>query len=116
MLTQVVGILLAMSLAAASNPPDRGVSQALARERAAAIRDLRYDLSFTIPAERTAAVVGRVTLASPFVRRLRENGLFELLEGDPLASVEQDARREFPSEGDQRLLEASCMLLKAHIA
>src|SRR5688572_6500104 len=62
MLTQVVGILLAMSLAAASNPPDRGVSQALARERSAAIRDLRYDLFFAVPAERTAAVLGRATL------------------------------------------------------
>jgi aminopeptidase N len=39
--------------------PGPGVSEALARERAAAIRDLKYELSFTIPAERQAPVRGR---------------------------------------------------------
>jgi aminopeptidase N len=39
--------------------PGAGVSEALARERAAAIRELAYELSFTIPAARQAPVRGR---------------------------------------------------------
>ncbi|HXH24718.1 MAG TPA: M1 family aminopeptidase [Vicinamibacterales bacterium] len=38
----------------------RGVSEALARERAAVVRDLRYDVFFAIPADRQEAVRGRV--------------------------------------------------------
>ena len=49
-----------MSLAAAA--PEVGVSEALARERAAAIRDLRYELTFEVPAERSAPVHGRATI------------------------------------------------------
>ena len=59
-----------MSLAAAPLPEvESGVSEALARERAAAIRDLRYELSFVVPAPRSERVQGRVvirfTLAAP---------------------------------------------------
>jgi aminopeptidase N len=64
-------IVFAMALAATA-PPEPGVSQALARERASAIRDLRYEVWFDIPRERTAPVEGRVvvrfTLSAP--RRL----------------------------------------------
>ena len=53
----------------AEHPVDRGVSQALAVERASAIRDLRYDLTFSIPAAKSEPVQGRVvvtlTLAGP---------------------------------------------------
>jgi aminopeptidase N len=38
------------------------VSLTLAQERAAAVRDLKYELSFVIPADRTAPVRGRVTV------------------------------------------------------
>ena len=39
--------------------PGPGVSETLARERSAAIRELKYELSFTIPADRAAPVRGR---------------------------------------------------------
>ena len=52
-----------MSLAAAPLPEvESGVSEALARERAAAIRDLRYELSFVVPAPRSERVQGRVVI------------------------------------------------------
>jgi aminopeptidase N len=43
----------------ASGRPDPGVSEGLAQERANAISDLRYDLSFAIPADRNQPVAGR---------------------------------------------------------
>jgi len=56
-------------ISGAEHPVDPGVSQALAVERASAIRDLRYDLSFSIPAAKSEPVHGRVvvslTLAAP---------------------------------------------------
>jgi aminopeptidase N len=51
--------------AAGAPPPpgvDPGVSEALAAERTAAIRDLRYELHFDVPAGRTAPVNGRVVV------------------------------------------------------
>ena len=42
--------------------PGYGVSLELARERAARIRDLRYALRFTIPADRSAPVTGSATI------------------------------------------------------
>jgi aminopeptidase N len=41
-----------------SGPPGPGVSEALARERAAIVRDLRYELSFVVPADRRQPVEG----------------------------------------------------------
>ena len=50
-------------------PVERGISEALASERRAIITDLRYDLRFTIPADRQSAVrgsaVARFTLGAP---------------------------------------------------
>jgi aminopeptidase N len=72
----MINFFLAMALmvalqpnsAAADRPIDTGVSQLLARERAATIRDLRYDLTFQVPASKADPVRGRVivhlTLAS----------------------------------------------------
>ena len=63
--------LLVMALAAASpsDSLDRGVSEALARERASAFSAVRYDLAFTLPVNRQQPVEGRlrltVTLAVP---------------------------------------------------
>jgi aminopeptidase N len=58
-----------MVLQSGGDPPGPGVPETLARERAAVIRDLRYDLTFIIPEERRAAVNGlvvvRFTLAAP---------------------------------------------------
>ena len=43
--------------------PGPGISEALARERAARVSGVRYDVSLTIPAGRQAAVAGRTTIA-----------------------------------------------------
>ena len=42
--------------------PDLGISDTLARERAARIANLRYDLAFTIPAARSQPVAGRALI------------------------------------------------------
>jgi aminopeptidase N len=42
-----------------TEPPGRGVPESLARERAAAISQVRYELTFTVPEARTARVEGR---------------------------------------------------------
>jgi aminopeptidase N len=63
--------LLLMTLAAGplSDSLDRGVSEALARERAAAFSAVRYDLAFTLPVSRQQPVEGTLrltlTLATP---------------------------------------------------
>ncbi|HUF46396.1 MAG TPA: M1 family aminopeptidase [Vicinamibacterales bacterium] len=43
-------------------PPDAGVPLGLADERAGRLSDVRYDVSFRIPAERTAPIEGHVTV------------------------------------------------------
>ena len=57
--------LLLMALAAGplSDSVDRGVSEALARERAAAFTAVRYDLAFTVPVSRQQPVDGTLRLA-----------------------------------------------------
>ena len=65
--------LLLMALAAdVSNPVNRGVSEALARERAAAFSAVRYDLAFTVPVNRQQPVEGvlRLTLTLNAPRRI----------------------------------------------
>ncbi len=60
----MLSLLLAMTLAnqTGSSSPGRGISEALAQERAAAIRALRYDLSFVVPQDLGEAVQGRATV------------------------------------------------------
>jgi aminopeptidase N len=65
----VVTGLIVVALAAAAQaagtalpPPGPGVSEALARERAAAFRDVRYELTFDVPSRRPAPVLGWVTV------------------------------------------------------
>jgi len=62
-------LLLATALAAStlttqrvSEPPPRGIPEGLARDRAAQVRDLRYDVTFVVPNELAAPVQGRVVL------------------------------------------------------
>jgi aminopeptidase N len=43
-------------------PPVPGIPLSLAQDRARRISDLRYDLRFAIPAERTAPITGRATI------------------------------------------------------
>jgi aminopeptidase N len=67
----MLSLLLAMTLAnqTGSAPPGRGIPETLAQERAAAIRALRYDLSFVVPSDVGEPVQGRAivrfTLAAP---------------------------------------------------
>jgi aminopeptidase N len=66
----MVTLLLATTLiAAASDPPARGVSEALAAERSAAVRDLRYEVHFVVPSNRrepvSGQVVARLSLKAP---------------------------------------------------
>ena len=42
--------------------PDLGISEGLARERAARVSNLRYDLAFTIPAARAQPIRGRALI------------------------------------------------------
>ena len=55
-------ILMTLIGATAADTADRGVSEALARERAAAIGALRYELAFTVPADRRQPVPGHALL------------------------------------------------------
>jgi aminopeptidase N len=76
----MLGFFMAMILIAAMQPVraaderpiDAGVSQALAQERASTIRDLRYDLTFLVPASKSEPVQGRavVTLTLQAASRL----------------------------------------------
>jgi aminopeptidase N len=58
----MVGAVLAMTLAAVTPALTSGVSEALARERATAIHELRYELAFVLPAQRTERVQGLATI------------------------------------------------------
>ncbi len=46
-----------------ASDPEPGISETLARERAARVSNLRYELSFTIPPDRRAAISGREIVA-----------------------------------------------------
>ena len=56
------GAALMVMQATTAVPIGPGVSEALAAERRTAIRELRYDLQFVVPPERSAPVRGRVTV------------------------------------------------------
>ena len=45
-----------------TDTPGPGIAEALAQERSAAVRDLRYELAFTVPAAREAPLEGRVVV------------------------------------------------------
>ena len=59
--------------------PGAGVAESLAKERAARLADLRYALSFTIPADRTERVAGRATITFT----LRDQGTPLALDFEP---------------------------------
>jgi aminopeptidase N len=60
----MLGFLLALTVAAQTVPesPGRGIPESLARERAATIREVRYDLSMVVPRDRREAVQGQVVV------------------------------------------------------
>jgi aminopeptidase N len=63
MVAGMMSIVLAGLLAAAADQPVApGVSETLARERVALLRDVRYELAFVIPPGRRTAVPGRVVV------------------------------------------------------
>ena len=55
-------LLVALAAGSAADPVDRGVSEALARERSASLSAVRYEVAFTIPADRQLPVQGRVLI------------------------------------------------------
>ncbi len=62
-LTTVWTVLFSMQSSAPADPaPGRGIPRTLAEERALRVKDLRYALEFTIPAERATPVTGRVAI------------------------------------------------------
>jgi aminopeptidase N len=65
-------LLMMLAAGAAADSVDRGISESLARERAAALSGVRYDLAFTIPADRQQPVEGTVRLRAtlPNPRRI----------------------------------------------
>jgi aminopeptidase N len=68
----MLSLILATTLASqgGSEPiPAPGVPESLARERAGSIRDLRYDLTFVIPAEPGNPVHGQVTVRFSLIAR-----------------------------------------------
>src|SRR5688572_22790820 len=97
-------VLLATALAAAApEPPGRGVSEALAAERAAAIQDLRYELRFVIPDVRTAPVVGR--LAARLSLKAPHRLVFDFAQpADRLRSVRVNGRALSPEIADGHIV------------
>lgn len=60
----MLGLVLAMTMAVQtlSDVPERGVPESLARERLAAIHDIRYELTLLVPPQRAQPVVGRTVI------------------------------------------------------
>ena len=56
----MVTAVLAVLLASTPPAPEAGISEALARERALAVRDLRYDIALQVPMVRAEPVTGRM--------------------------------------------------------
>src|SRR5438270_4432247 len=52
-------LCVVLSLARIAQAQDPGISEALARDRAARLSNVRYDLSFSIPSDRKTAITGR---------------------------------------------------------
>src|SRR5262245_16865746 len=65
-LTRTMFPLLLMALAAVPLPEavERGIAESLARERAAALTAVRYDLAFTVPERRQQPVEGSLRLTA----------------------------------------------------
>jgi len=63
----MMAAVLAMMLVSGATPPDPGISESLARERVAAIRNLHYDLDLQVPAARGTSVTGRVRVGLSLV-------------------------------------------------
>src|SRR5688572_15662836 len=63
MMTAMLALIVLLAAAAQTPPdPEPGISEGLARERATRISNLRYDLTFTIPAARSQPIGGRAVI------------------------------------------------------
>ena len=62
MLTVLLAAWALASQSMAKSDPNLGISDVLARERAARVSNLRYDLAFTIPSEKAQPVRGRALI------------------------------------------------------
>src|SRR3954462_3603066 len=59
----LLAVMMTLSMAVQVKlDPELGVSETLARERAARVSNLRYDLAFTVPSARSEAVSGRALI------------------------------------------------------
>jgi aminopeptidase N len=84
--------------------PDLGISEALARQRASRVTNLRYDLAFTIPPARTQPVAGRALI------RFVLNGA-----SDPLVLDYQPDRSGFLRSVEANGRETSVRQVNGHI-
>jgi aminopeptidase N len=57
---RMVAALVTLLLASTALPPEAGISDGLARERASLVRNLRYEIALRVPAARTEPVAGRL--------------------------------------------------------
>jgi aminopeptidase N len=83
--------------------PGRGVSEALAGERAASVQDLTYELSFTIPADRQAPVRGRAIVQ--LVLKAPGRLVFDFAQpADRLIAVRAGGRSLTPAVADGHII------------
>jgi aminopeptidase N len=89
--------------AAPSGPPGPGVSESLAAERASTIGGLRYDLSFTIPADLRQRIDGRAVVQ--FVLKARHRLVFDFAQPpDRLRRVRIDGREARAAVADGHIV------------
>jgi aminopeptidase N len=89
----MLGLLLAVTMTAApaADDPGRGIPEALARQRAASIANLRYELAFSIPEQRRDPVQGRAIVR--FVLTRPERIVFDFVQPrQRIRSVRVDGR------------------------
>ena len=72
--------------------PDAGVPRGLAEVRARVLSDVRYDLAFAIPPQRTAPVAGRVLISATFGEALATLFVDFAADTSQVSSVEVDGR------------------------
>src|SRR5262245_13780677 len=83
--------------------PGPGVSETLARARAAQVRDLKYQLSFTIPADRQAPVRGKAVVS--LVLNTAGTLVFDFAQpADRLLSVRAGGRSVSPAVVDGHIV------------
>ena len=99
----LAGFFLMTLQASTTSPIGPGVPEALAAERRAAIQNLRYDLRFIVPAERTAPVRGRVRVR--FDLKAPHRVVFDFAQpADRIGHVAVNGRETKPQIADGHLI------------